>query len=147
MLEDYADRLDETGQDYLGAFVAPAALGHLIDDILKLSRVTRAEMRRETVDLSAFARTTSEGSSRPSQTARWVGIAEGIMARATRRCCGLCSITSSERLEVLAHQLCRIEFRSGRRRMRRANNGAGFDQPMPTSCFRRFSGSTTQSLR
>jgi len=30
-------------------------MGQLIDDLLDLSRVTRAEMRRETVDLSALA--------------------------------------------------------------------------------------------
>ena len=30
-------------------------MGHLIDDLIKLARVTRAEMQRKSVDLSAFA--------------------------------------------------------------------------------------------
>jgi len=56
VLEDYADKLDDQGKDYLGRVRgATQRMGHLIDDMLALSRVTRAEMRRETVDLSALA--------------------------------------------------------------------------------------------
>ncbi len=55
-LEDYGDRFDETGKDYLRRVrAATQRMGLLIDDLLDLSRVTRAEMRRETVDLSAMA--------------------------------------------------------------------------------------------
>ena len=56
VLEDYADKLDDQGKDYLNRVrTATQRMGHLIDDMLTLSRVTRAEMRRETVDLSALA--------------------------------------------------------------------------------------------
>jgi len=56
VLEDYADKLDDQGKDYLNRVRgATQRMGHLIDDMLTLSRVTRAEMRRETVDLSALA--------------------------------------------------------------------------------------------
>lgn len=55
LLEDYADRLDETGRQYLGRVrAATVRMGTLIDDLLKLSRVTRAEMTREPVDVSAL---------------------------------------------------------------------------------------------
>ncbi|MGZ5050294.1 MAG: sensor histidine kinase [Methylobacter sp.] len=56
LLDDYADRLDETGQDRLKRIRAAAQrMATLIDDILKLSRITRSELKREEVDLSAVA--------------------------------------------------------------------------------------------
>ena len=56
VLEDYADKLDDQGKDYLNRVrTATQRMGHLIDDMLTLSRVTRAEMLRGTVDLSALA--------------------------------------------------------------------------------------------
>ncbi|MBI5568856.1 MAG: PAS domain S-box protein [Desulfomonile tiedjei] len=56
LLEDYRDRLDAEGQDYLDRVrAASQRMAQLIDDLLKLSRVTRSEMRSEVVDLSAMA--------------------------------------------------------------------------------------------
>ena len=56
MLEEYADRLDETGQDYLARLrSASQRMGILIDDMLSLSRVSRVEMSGSPVDLSAIA--------------------------------------------------------------------------------------------
>ena len=61
LLEDYADKLDEEGKDHLRRVRAGTQrMGRLIDDLLTLSRVTRGEMRRERVDLSALARGVSE---------------------------------------------------------------------------------------
>jgi signal transduction histidine kinase len=56
LLEDYADRLDDQGKNYLNRVrAATQRMGLLIDDMLVLSQITRVEMRRETVDLSALA--------------------------------------------------------------------------------------------
>jgi light-regulated signal transduction histidine kinase (bacteriophytochrome) len=56
VLEDYADKLDEPGRDHLNRVrAATQRMGQLIDDLLKLARVTRAEIRPTTVDLSALA--------------------------------------------------------------------------------------------
>lgn len=56
LLEDYADRLDEAGKDYLKRVrAASQRMEHLIDDMLQLSQLTRLEMRRVRVDLSALA--------------------------------------------------------------------------------------------
>ncbi|TAK36976.1 MAG: HAMP domain-containing protein [Chloroflexota bacterium] len=56
VLEDYADKLDEEGKQYLQRMCAASKrMERLIDDLLKLSRITRAELRREEVDLSAMA--------------------------------------------------------------------------------------------
>jgi len=53
--EEYDQRLDTQGREYL-ARVRRAAqrMGALIDDLLELSRVTRQEMKRQPVDLSAI---------------------------------------------------------------------------------------------
>jgi len=58
LAEDYGDRLDHEGRRYL-ARVRDAAqrMAELIDDLLTLSRVTRSELRRARVDLSALAHT------------------------------------------------------------------------------------------
>ncbi|TNE80891.1 MAG: HAMP domain-containing protein [Gammaproteobacteria bacterium] len=56
LLEDYNDRLDDTGRDFLGRVRAGAQrMGLLIDDMLKLSRVSRAELKFAEVDLSEMA--------------------------------------------------------------------------------------------
>ncbi len=57
LLEDYGDRLDEQARVYLGRVRSEAQrMGQLIDDLLQLSRVARADMRRGPVDLTALAR-------------------------------------------------------------------------------------------
>ena len=56
LLEDCCDDLDLTGQDYLRRIrLATQRMGQLIDDLLKLSRVTRSEMHLESVGLSLLA--------------------------------------------------------------------------------------------
>lgn len=56
LLEDYGEQLDDTAQDYLHRVRAGAQrMGSLIDDLLKLARVSRAEMKTEAVDLSRIA--------------------------------------------------------------------------------------------
>src|SRR5262249_50374929 len=57
LLDKYPDRLDDLGKDYLHRVGAAARrLEQLIGDLLNLSRVTRSEMRHDTVDLSAIAK-------------------------------------------------------------------------------------------
>jgi PAS domain S-box-containing protein len=54
--EHAAATLDETGIGYLGRVRnAAERMGRLIDDLLKLSRLSRAEMKMEPVDLSEMA--------------------------------------------------------------------------------------------
>gem|GEM_PF-2257320 len=61
LLEDYQDKLDDTAKSYLDRMrKATQHLGRLIDDMLKLSRVTRSSMHYESVDLSAMVRDISE---------------------------------------------------------------------------------------
>ncbi|WP_292432904.1 PAS domain S-box protein [Methylobacter sp.] len=56
LLDEYADQLDDTGQDRLKRIRAAAQrMAMLIDDMLKLSRITRSELKREDIDLSTIA--------------------------------------------------------------------------------------------
>jgi len=57
LLEDCAEMLDEQGRQHLRRVRgASQHMGQLIDDLLSLSRVTRAEMRRTRVNLSDLSR-------------------------------------------------------------------------------------------
>ena len=57
ILEDYSDKLDADGKEYLGRVrAASVKMGHLIDDILRLSRISRAQMTRNTVNLSEIVK-------------------------------------------------------------------------------------------
>jgi signal transduction histidine kinase len=57
LLEDYGDKLDAEGKDALERIrAASQRMGYLIDDMLRLSQVTRAELNLTRVDLSAIAR-------------------------------------------------------------------------------------------
>ena len=56
LLEDHSDELSDKGRDYLGRVRAGAQrMGILIDDMLQLFRVSRAELRHEAVDLGRLA--------------------------------------------------------------------------------------------
>jgi signal transduction histidine kinase len=56
LLEDFGDKLDDKGRDYLLRIRAAAQrMSQLIDDLLRLSRISRAQVRAQPVDLSAMA--------------------------------------------------------------------------------------------
>ena len=58
LAEDYGDLLEGDGQHYLSRIRAGVQrMGQLIDSLLQLSRITRAELSSEPVDLSAMAKT------------------------------------------------------------------------------------------
>jgi signal transduction histidine kinase len=61
LMEDYSDTLDDNGLDYLHRISAASQrMGELIDDLLTLSRVTRAEISREQIDLSELANSVAQ---------------------------------------------------------------------------------------
>jgi len=80
--EDWGDKLDETAQDHLSRVRnAAQRMGRLIDDLLKLSRLTRAQIQRTDVDLSQLAReVAAELTERnPARAVTWA-IADGLRA-------------------------------------------------------------------
>ena len=61
LLEDYSDQLDGQGRDYLQRIQAAASrMNEIIDGLLQLSRVSLAEIGRESIDLSQLARSVLE---------------------------------------------------------------------------------------
>ena len=91
LLDDYADRLDDEGKRYL-RFVRESTqhMAHLIDDLLALSRVTRTELQRESVDLGTIARATVTRLERgdPARQVE-VSISDGLRAEADPRLLGV----------------------------------------------------------
>jgi PAS domain S-box-containing protein len=84
LVEDYGARLDAEGLRYLRRVrEAAQRMAELIDDLLTLSRVTRSELKRARVDLSALARTLLAGLARcdPERQVEIV-IAPGVFADA-----------------------------------------------------------------
>jgi len=62
LLEDFGDKLDETGKDYLNRVRNGCIrMGTLIDDMLTMSRLTRSEIRSEELDMSQMAQKSIEG--------------------------------------------------------------------------------------
>jgi PAS domain S-box-containing protein len=56
LMEDYFDKLDEDGKDFLQRVRQGAQrMAQLIDDMLKLSRLTRSQMKNENVNMSEIA--------------------------------------------------------------------------------------------
>ncbi|MFZ1979363.1 MAG: two-component regulator propeller domain-containing protein [Bacteroidota bacterium] len=91
LLEDYPDKLDEQGKDYLQrVHAASQHMEHLIDDILNLSRVMRSEMKRTSVDLSSLAQSIAHELSRtqPERRVTFI-ITPGMVVQADRNLMGI----------------------------------------------------------
>lgn len=85
--EDYDEVLGPDGQDYLRRIRnGTEHMGHLIDDLLQLSRVTRDDVTRTTMDLSALAKVIADKlrGENPHQRVN-VTIADGLRARGDER--------------------------------------------------------------
>ncbi len=149
LLEDYTEKLDSQGKDYLQRVrLATQRMAHLIDDMLKLSRVTRSEMVRTTVDLSALARETARGlmEANPNRRVEFV-IAPGLIANADEN---LMRIVIENLLEnawkfTSRHPTARIEFgavapahASEKAAFYVRDDGAGFDAAYATKLFGAF---------
>ncbi len=144
--EDYADKFDAEGRDYLKRIRRAAQnMGQLIDDMLNLSRVTRQEMRLQDVDISRKAREIIEEFCKinPSRDVT-VEIQDGVVVRADPN---LMSILLTNLLEnawkFTEHcDQARIEFKADRRDggtvVQVRDNGAGFDMKYVEKIFTAF---------
>ena len=143
LLEDYADRLDAAGQDYLHRVrAASQRMGQLIDDLLTLSRLTRREMRRQTVDLSGLAQAivTELQQREPQRQVEFV-IAEGLVAHGDEH---LLRVVLENLLDnawkfTAKHPRARIEFGvtqiEGRPAYFVRDDGVGFDMAYADKLF------------
>jgi len=83
LMEDYYDLLDEDGRDSLQRVRnATKKMGQLIDDLLKLSRLTRGEMTIVPIDLTSIAKAvTAELQGMQPERHVVIRIAEGLVSR------------------------------------------------------------------
>lgn len=142
----YSERLDDTGRNYLGRVRrASKRMNELIDDLLLLARVTRAELQKEAVDLSRtvqiIAREMQEAA--PQRQVEWL-IQDGIVVQADSR---LIKVMLENLLgnawKFTAHQTApRIEFgiveREGVQVIYVRDNGAGFAMQYADKLFGAF---------
>jgi len=142
-LEDYADKVNAEGRQYLDHVRESAhEMARLIDDLLMLSRVTRSELRREGVDLTALARSVLAGlqQNEPERKVELI-ISDGLIANGDARLLGVvlqnllgnawkftgkCPMA---RIEVGARQ------EDGRSVFFVRDNGAGFDMTYADKLF------------
>lgn len=146
LLEDYQDKLDEQGRLYIDRVRSETQrMGHLIDDMLKLSRLTRAEMVKERVDLSTLAQTVVE---RLKQDTPQREVDFNIQAGMTAE--GDLHLLEAVLVNLLGNAFkftgkradARIEFgqtsRQGQRVFFVRDNGAGFDMTYAQKLFGAF---------
>jgi PAS domain S-box-containing protein len=146
LLDDYAGKLDDMGKDYLNRVRnATMRMGLIIDDLLKLSRVTRIEMNREQVDLSIIARRIADDlkNRHPERPARF-NIAESLIAYCDA---GLLTVAIENMLanawkfSIKAPHTV-IEFgateKNGTRAFFVKDNGIGFDMTYANKLFNPF---------
>jgi signal transduction histidine kinase len=146
LLEDYGDKLDEEAKDSLQRIrAASQRMGRLIDELLGLSRVTRAELTLKPVNLSEVAREIAESlaQQQPTRAVQWE-IEEGLTVHADK---ALIQIAMQNLLEnawkftsKTDKPVIRIGAleRDGKRECFVADNGVGFDMAYADRLFGAF---------
>jgi len=146
LLEDYGAQLDEAGRDSLKRVrAASQRMGTLIDDLLKLAWVTRAELRTEVVDLSGMARDIAAELQRTTPERRVeFAIAQGLEARGDARLLRVVleNLLRNSWKYTAKQAQPRVEFGSidgsGERAFIVRDNGAGFDMKYADKLFAAF---------
>jgi len=145
LLQDYADKLDDDGRQYLN-YVRESAqqMSRLIDDLLALSRIARSDFRRAPVNLSAIARSVAArlAQASPNRQVELV-VADGLVADGDD---GLLTILFENLLGnawkfTSARAQARIEVGATddeRRAYFVRDNGAGFDMTYASKLFGMF---------
>lgn len=143
LLEDYRERLDEQGRQYLDRVrLETQRMGYLIDDLLELSRVSRAEMREGAVNLSTLAQaiTAKLQETQPQRQVEWI-IQGGLMAEGDPRLLEimLSNLLSNAFKFTGKTSSARIEIGQTEWQDKHAffvrDNGAGFDMTFASKLF------------
>ncbi len=146
LADDYEDKLDPAAKGHLQRIrTATQKMGVLIDDLLNLSRVTRAEMKHEPVDLSAMAVSiASEYMKRNEQRQVEWSIKDGMQAFGDTRLLQIVldNLLGNAWKYTSKHALAKIEF--GQEQYNGAmayfirDDGAGFDAEYSSRLFGAF---------
>jgi signal transduction histidine kinase len=146
LLEDYGDQLDEEARDSLQRIRgASQRMGRLIDELLGLARVTRAELRIQPVDLSAMAHEMAANLARsqPERKVRWE-IDEGMTVHADRELMHIALQNLLDNAWKFTGKTADAVIRVGMRREGEdricfvSDNGAGFDMAYADRLFGAF---------
>lgn len=146
LLEDCAGKLDEQGREYLQVLRSESQrMAALIDALLTLSRVSRAEMRRQEVDLSALAQKIAGDLQRaePERSVEFA-IAPGLVAIGDPRLLqvALENLLANAWKFTARHPRARIEFgalqQEGKPIYFVRDDGAGFDMAYAGKLFGAF---------
>jgi|GEM_PF-3733976 len=146
LLEDYAEQLDEQGRNYLQRIrSASQRMAALIDDLLMLSRVTRAEMQIVAINLSQIARSIIEEwqAEQPYRKVTFIAPSE-IIVQADRNLMGilLTNLLSNAWKFTSKHPSATIElgefWQNGQRVIFVRDDGAGFDMAYSDRLFKAF---------
>jgi PAS domain S-box-containing protein len=146
LAKDYADRLDDEGRDYLRRIDDGVKKMHaLIDDMLSLSRVSRQEMQREDINLSAIVQNylMELKDTEPERQAELV-IQEGVHVNADPRLIHLAleNLLRNAWKFTAKKQVARIEFGTINRGNQTvyfiSDNGVGFDMQYAGRVFEPF---------
>ncbi len=146
LLEDYADKLDATAQEHLQRVRhAAQRMAALIDDMLNLSRVTRCELHREKLDLSAMAKLIAADlqEAEPGRRVEFV-IANGLTAVGDPQLlrAAMENLLRNSWKYTSGHATARIEFgktdKKGKHSFIIRDDGAGFDPRYADRLFGAF---------
>jgi len=146
LLEDYSDKLDDTGKVYLTQVrEASQEMAVLIDDVLKLARVTRAGMNREDVNLSELADeiVAELRKSEPDRTVT-VKIEQGLVAIGDKRLLEIALTNLLGNAWKFTSKQAEPEIEFGREQTEKGSayfvrdNGAGFDMAYVDKLFGAF---------
>jgi len=144
--EDYQQQLDSTAKDYLQRIcTATRRMGELIDDLLNLARVTRAEIYRERIDLSKLAGEVAQEiqSQEPARSVA-LNIAAGLEAEGDSRLLrvALQNLIGNAWKFTSKREKAQIEFGAqgvnGGKAYFVRDNGAGFEQSYASRLFGAF---------
>ena len=146
LVQEYGDRLDQTGNDYLNRIRnASQNMAQLIDDIAKLSRITRAETVLEEVNLSEMVRSVlNELKAGQPERLTEFDIAPEIKATADRQLIHILmqNLLGNAWKFTSKCPLTKIEFGElvlrGKRTYFIKDNGAGFDMRYAERLFKPF---------
>lgn len=146
LLEDYGPKLDGQGQQYLKRVrMETQRMGCLIDDLLKLSRLSRVEMQRESVDLTSMAHAIAARlkETEPTRNLEFV-IQEGLIAGGDAHLLEivLANLLSNAAKFTGPRPVARIEFGQNKLNGELAfyvrDNGVGFDMVYAGNLFGAF---------
>lgn len=143
LLEDYADKIDKTGQNYLERVCAASTnMAQLIDDLLNLSRLSRSEMSFGTVNLSSLAHGIADKlrESEPERTVNF-NIEDGVIVTGDERLIRIALQNLFDNAWKFTSKQARAEITFGRIRDGEKteyfvrDNGAGFDMAYADKLF------------